>query len=90
MKEIICEGCGQYESDCRCNAVPMRGEMGIEKYAENVCCPELVVVDCADTDEHKHLVCSYSGAILDNETVIDICIRDHSKCVLKGKLKDGQ
>jgi len=49
---------------------------------ENVCCPKLMVVDCADTAEHKHLVCNYSKAILDNDTVIKICIKNHGKCVL--------
>ena len=58
--------------------------MVTEKKGENVCCPELMVVDCADTDEHKHLVCGYSRAILDNETVIEVCIRDHHKCILQG------
>jgi hypothetical protein len=31
MKEIICEGCGQYESECRCDKKPY-----MEKYREEI------------------------------------------------------
>jgi len=49
----------------------------------NVCCPELEIVPCADTESHKHLVCSYSLAVLTNKTVTDICIKDHYRCLLR-------
>lgn len=55
-----------------------------DNQTDNLCCPELVVVDCSDTDEHKHLVCGNSKAILTNDTVIKICITDHHKCLLQG------
>lgn len=50
---------------------------------ENICCPELLVVECSDTDEHCHLVCGYSKAILANTTIEAQCIDDFNKCILK-------
>lgn len=50
---------------------------------DNVCCPELLIVDCADTDEHCHLVCKFSKAVLANRTVKSQCIGDFSKCILQ-------
>lgn len=50
----------------------------------NVCCPELLIVPCADTEEHCHLLCGFSKSILENETVKNQCIGDFSKCVLQG------
>jgi len=51
----------------------------------NICCPELAIVPCADTEEHCHLICAYSGAILTNDTIKSQCIGDFSKCVLQGE-----
>lgn len=51
---------------------------------DNVCCPELEVIACADSDDHKHLICGDSKAILSNNTIIDMCIKDHHKCLLQG------
>ena len=51
---------------------------------DNVCCPELLIVECADTDEHGHLVCGYSRAVLTNTSIKTICIGDFGKCVLQG------
>ena len=48
----------------------------------NICCPNLEVIECADTKEHKHLVCGFSHAILVNQTIIEMCIGNHEKCVL--------
>ncbi len=52
---------------------------------DSVCCPELAIVLCADTEEHCHLVCSYSKAVLTNDTVRQQCIGDFSGCVLQSK-----
>ena len=48
----------------------------------NVCCPFLTVADCADTEEHKHLVCTDSNAVISNDTVRELCLGDYSKCVV--------
>lgn len=50
---------------------------------DNVCCAKLLVVDCGDTDEHRHFVCEYPKAILKNETIIKVCILKPSSCVLR-------
>ncbi len=49
---------------------------------ENVCCPELVVVECVDTTKHCHLVCDFSKALLSNSTIRTKCIGDFSQCIL--------
>lgn len=51
--------------------------------ADNNCCPKLLIVDCADTDEHKHLVCGFSKAILENSTVCEFCVGGYESCVLR-------
>jgi hypothetical protein len=49
---------------------------------DNVCCPELAVVECGDTKEHCHLVCMFSNAILQNNTIKELCIGENfKKCV---------
>ena len=48
----------------------------------NVCCPDLAVASCADTEEHKHLVCGDSGAVLGNSTIASICLGKWRGCVL--------
>ena len=50
---------------------------------DNVCCHDLDVVDCADTIEHKHLVCRFSNAILSNDTIKKTCIGNHNQCIMK-------
>jgi len=60
--------------------------------AENVCCPLLRLVDCADTDEHKHLFCDQQhtivGNMFDNDWVRSFCLGDFEGC--KYRLKgDG-
>lgn len=50
---------------------------------ENVCCPDLDIIDCADTDEHRHLMCSYSSALLENGTVKQYCLENFKGCVLR-------
>ena len=47
----------------------------------NKCCPKLCIVDCADTDEHKHFCCFYAMATISNDTVKNVCIDDWLKCV---------
>lgn len=52
--------------------------------AENVCCPLLKVVDCADTEEHKHLYCdsrhTLEESLLDNDCVIVFCLSQFKEC----------
>ena len=50
---------------------------------DNICCPKLLIVECSDTDEHCHLVCDYSKAILANATIKVQCIGEFSKCILR-------
>lgn len=50
---------------------------------ENVCCPELQIADCADTDEHKHLMCGYSNTVITNKIVKDICVGNFDKCLMR-------
>jgi len=56
-----------------------------EEDKENICCPELLIVPCSDTEEHCHLVCGYSMTILSNDMIKAQCIGDFSKCILQGK-----
>ena len=53
---------------------------------KNVCCPFLLVVDCADTEVHRHLICGDSKAVITNDTVRNVCIGEFVKCVLRGGL----
>lgn len=53
------------------------------KDSENVCCPDLMIAECADTKEHNHLVCGFSKAIISNKTVKEVCIGDFDKCINK-------
>lgn len=52
---------------------------------ENVCCPFLEVIDCTDTDEHKHLFCGshyvIGDVVLDNERVKIFCLAKFKDCV---------
>jgi hypothetical protein len=52
-----------------------------KKGNENVCCPELKIVECGDTDEHCHLVCGWSVAILSRIVINEFCIGDFKKCI---------
>ncbi len=51
----------------------------------NSCCPELEIIPCSDTDDHSHIICGYSKAILENETIKTICIGNHRSCLLQGQ-----
>jgi len=51
--------------------------------SENVCCPMLLIVNCADTVEHAHLVCGYSSAVISNDTVKEICVGNFAKCIVQ-------
>lgn len=48
---------------------------------ENVCCPYFTVIDCADTEEHKHILCAASGTVISNETGKNYCIGNFRGCV---------
>ena len=54
----------------------------MKKQQENICCPNLMIIKCTDTQEHKHLICGDNEAIISNETAKDLCIDDYKKCVL--------
>ena len=52
--------------------------------AENKCCPFLDTAGCADTEEHRHLICAFSNTAIANSTIVDLCLGDFSKCVVGG------
>jgi len=60
--------------------------MAEDRDQDNICCPELVIAPCADTEEHCHLICAYSGAILTNDAIKNKCIGDFIKCILQGEI----
>ena len=47
----------------------------------NVCCPWLRVVECSDTEEHMHLICGFSKAILANDTIKELCLENFLECI---------
>ncbi len=60
-----------------------KGTGGIMSQDEdNVCCSELLVVSCSDTEEHCHLICGSSKAVMSNDTIRTVCIGNFDKCVL--------
>jgi hypothetical protein len=44
----------------------------------NVCCPYLGIMNCGDTDEHKHISCSAKGGLIVNSDTVFKCISDHN------------
>mgnify|MGYP001594112237 FL=1 len=52
--------------------------------SENVCCPMLNVIECGETDEHKHLLCESKCIIdtlmIDNDQVKSFCMADVVEC----------
>jgi len=51
----------------------------------NVCCPFLQIVECGDTDEHKHLLCPMRTTckgqkLMPNSTVKRLCLEDYKTC----------
>ena len=54
--------------------------------ADNICCPHLVVLDCADTDSHKHIGCCASlddSLGLDNNKAMVWCLGDFANCPMR-------
>lgn len=50
--------------------------------SDNICCPNLKIADCTETNEHCHLVCGYSNTPLTNKTVKELCIgHNFSNCI---------
>ena len=41
-----------------------------------VCCPHLAIVDCGDTDEHKHPMCLRLSEAITNYRVTVFCVSD--------------
>jgi len=55
---------------------------------DNVCCPYFVVANCAETSEHKHIVCLGSltnNPGIDNEMAIKWCLGDYENCPMRPK-----
>jgi hypothetical protein len=46
--------------------------------AINVCCRYLLIVDCGDTEEHKHLICTSQNCpmMIENAHVIKCCLSE--------------
>lgn len=45
----------------------------------NICCPFLLIANCADTDEHRHLFCEVAqeiqeNSLISNERICSICV----------------
>jgi hypothetical protein len=49
--------------------------------ADNKCCPELTVAECANTKEHRHLICGFSEMLISNKTARELCIANFKECV---------
>ena len=51
---------------------------------ENICCPMLNIVDCGDTDRHKHLLCiarhTIEGCVMSNEDAREFCLGKFMQC----------
>ena len=53
---------------------------------QNICCPQLLIVACGDTREHKHLLCVswqeiQGNVILENDYVKKHCLREDGEFV---------
>lgn len=44
----------------------------------NCCCPYFKVVDCGDTEEHKHIRCEANGKVIPNSMAVSLCVSDHN------------
>ena len=50
---------------------------------DNVCCPHFIVLDCGDTEEHRHIRCEGSfgdGLGIDNNKAIKWCLGGYGRC----------
>ena len=59
--------------------------------SDNVCCPYPAILDCADTDEHKHIACLGcvgDGPGVDNNTARKWCLGDFKNYSLRPKGDD--
>jgi hypothetical protein len=43
----------------------------------NCCCPYFQVAACADTEEHKHIVCQAQKGAIPNDYAVLYCVSDH-------------
>jgi len=48
-----------------------------EKGVVNCCCPYFGVAKCADTEEHRHIVCGAKEDVIANDYVSLYCVTDH-------------
>lgn len=50
----------------------------------NSCCPNLTILECGDTNEHKHIYCDYYNTVkeslLDQEQIFYFCINRFDSC----------
>jgi hypothetical protein len=44
----------------------------------NVCCPFFDLMDCGDTDEHRHIACRAKGGLINNSETVFKCISDYN------------
>jgi hypothetical protein len=57
----------------------------IQADSDNICCPYLTVIECGNTDEHKHLFCiqrttCHGQKLMPNSTVKNLCLEDFKTC----------
>ena len=56
----------------------------INQENENICCPELAILPCADTDIHNHFYCDSKYVLEDflisNILVRNICMGNFRQC----------
>lgn len=60
---------------------------------ENVCCPMFGIVDCADTDKHKHLFCmshhTLEDCVMSNDHAREFCLGSFTDCAYYPRGEDG-
>ena len=54
---------------------------------ENRCCPYLAIIDCGDTDKHRHLLCRKEGNIKSNEVIKVCCLEKFEHCLAFEEVK---
>ena len=61
--------------------------------SDNVCCSHLMILDCADTSNHKHLACDASlndSPGIDNDVVVNWCLKEYKSCPKRPRGEDGE
>lgn len=55
----------------------------------NKCCQYLESVNCGDSSDHKHVLCSYSMTLLTNDVVKEYCLDKYESCILREEEDDN-